>query len=83
MGRGERYLGQRDLEGRGQVGEGGIDPLPYGGTARAIGQPLLGIGGEGYGGSVGDYHGIGLGYLHAPTEKYPCEIGCQITNDVP
>ena len=34
------------------------------GTARSIGQPLLGVGGDGFGGSIGDYYGIGLRYIH-------------------
>ncbi len=47
-----------------------------GGTGRAIGQPLLGIGYNGYVG-VGDYYGIGLGYLFdLYNQKYCCDIGC-------
>jgi hypothetical protein len=52
---------------------------PGGGTGRAIGQPLLGIGYNGFVG-VGDYSGIGLGYLYSSDKKYCCEIGCVITN---
>ncbi len=41
---------------------------PGGGTGRAIGQPLLGIGYNGFVG-VGGYYGIGLGYLLAQLIK--------------
>jgi hypothetical protein len=53
---------------------------PYGGISRSIGQPLLGIGEDGFGGSVGDYYGIGLVYVYNLGHKYCCEIGCVITN---
>jgi hypothetical protein len=52
---------------------------PYGGASRSMGQALLGIGEDAFGGSVGDYYGIGSGHVSNVGHKYCCETGCVIT----
>ena len=44
--------------------------IPYAGTARGIGQVLLGVGGKGFTAPLGDYYGIGFGYLNQPSNNY-------------